>query len=303
MTFAKRIIAGLLTFVLPEVAFYYAGRSIQFALMAGLAICLIKILISSFLGYLFDWKITLIVSGSIFVAMMGLLVVVVQFSFQASKVQPLKSRKAAIVLLAGLTLQVISFYVRNVSELPKYRTYLVPSASMYPTILSGDRIVAELTKATDFQFERGDIIVFRSQTENIVYVKRIVAVGGDHIKVRRDLVDINGVSERIDKTSSSEHVNLELCDISFYKRHYSIATSYKDPVYTMFGKSDWPQSGDYLVPQDHFFVMGDNRSHSNDSRSYGDIGRDEILGKVHGVAYHFSSVKLMLLSRMGLDLL
>ena len=135
--------------------------------------------------------------------------------------------------------------------IPGVRAYKVTVASMAPTVVPGDRIIADMQYYRSHPPRRGDVIIFRVPTNSEVWMKRIVAVGGDVISLSGQKVQVNG-------TVVSEP----------YTRYEPVEGSV--------------ESGDFkalTIPADRFFVMGDNRNHSFDSRYFGPIGRDRILGK------------------------
>lgn len=130
----------------------------------------------------------------------------------------------------------------------------VKGASMEPTFLSGDYI---LTSKVTYKFrtlERGDVIVFKSpKNPDIDYIKRIIALPGDKIEFINYEVYVN--DNLIEENYISEKTNL------------------------------WP--GGYAkegmvitVPENEVFVMGDNRPRSSDSREFGPIPIDSIIGQV-----------------------
>lgn len=122
---------------------------------------------------------------------------------------------------------------------------VVSGESMYPTLINGERLI--VNKMSNSSFERGNIIVFKGLGKKI-YVKRIVGIGGDSVKIKDSVLYINGLAVE------EEYVaNKKMDD---------------------FG----PES----VPKECFFILGDNRPISFDSRS-GDMGficKDMIRGKV-----------------------
>ncbi len=127
----------------------------------------------------------------------------------------------------------------------------VPTGSMENTIMAGDRILALRTSYWFEEPEAGDIAIFRypdDSTGKTLYVKRIIGEAGDMVEVVDGEVYING--ER--QTES-----------------YLAEEAYGD-------------FGPYIVPEDCYFMMGDNRNHSLDSRYWDEpfVHEDEILGKV-----------------------
>jgi signal peptidase I len=153
----------------------------------------------------------------------------------------------------------------------------VPTESMKPTILVGDHFFldkiafpgnypAPLRPLLPHRsIRRGDIIAFKppasASTDNIPFVKRVIAIGGDTIEMRTRNVFVNG--RKLDEE---------------YKIYadYSADTS-RDNFE--------PQ----IVPPDSFFVMGDNRDNSNDSRYWGFVDRNSIIGKPLFVYWSYES--------------
>ena len=127
----------------------------------------------------------------------------------------------------------------------------VPTGSMENTIMAGDRILALRTSYWFDAPERGDVAVFRypdDPTGKTLYVKRIIGAEGDRIEVRDGVLFVNGEvqeEEYIAETTSGDF-------------------------------------GPYIVPEDSYFMMGDNRNHSLDSRYWENkfVEEEEILGKV-----------------------
>lgn len=179
--------------------------------------------------------------------------------------------------------------------------YHVPTASMEPTIKVGDRLLAyklaydlkvpflDYTLLSWGDPKRGDIVVFKYPKDtDIDYVKRIVGLPGDKIRVENQILYINGVAqERTDHENdrsvlSDIHDPQEMKILSVEKLgdldHWVIQDKPESP-YNSIGKT-FPSDGtEFTVPADGYFAMGDNRDNSTDSRSWGYVPRDYIRGK------------------------
>jgi len=166
----------------------------------------------------------------------------------------------------------------------------VPSGSMMPTILVGDRIFIDklaydlkipfttwhIAKWADPQ--RGDIIVFPSPADGIRLVKRVVAVPGDSLELRNDHLFINGVPASYQVTDSKSKATLLLNETVYGKMH-PLMIDPQIPAMRSFGP--------VKVPAGEYFVMGDNRDNSFDSRYFGFVPRNSILGRATLVALSF----------------
>lgn len=127
----------------------------------------------------------------------------------------------------------------------------VPTGSMENTIMTGDRILALRTAYWFDEPEAGDIVVFRypdDETGETLYVKRIIGTPGDTVLVTGGTVFVNG------KALREEYI----------------------------AEVTLGEYGPYTVPEGCYFMMGDNRNHSLDSRFWQNqfVEQDEILGKV-----------------------
>ena len=148
-----------------------------------------------------------------------------------------------IVFLALVLYVVIQYAVQTVHVL---------GSSMYATLHDNDLLVASKISYKLHHPQRGDIIVFKPPDEaSRDFIKRIIALPGERIRITNSVVYINGQVLR---------------------------EPYLPEKWTY--NNNWPASGqDQLVPPDEYFVMGDNRNHSSDSRTFNFIELSSILGK------------------------
>jgi len=175
----------------------------------------------------------------------------------------------------------------------------VPTGSMNPTILEGDLIYVDKL-AYDLRFpltfyrlaewstpKTGDIVVCFSPEDETRLVKRIIAVPGDTIESKRNTLFLNGQPAAYTKIDSkdTEYLSSGLKDRSI------LATENLDgcthAVMSIPSVRALRDFGPVTVPADHYFVMGDNRDNSKDSRHFGFVQRQAIVGKARGVIVSF----------------
>ena len=148
-----------------------------------------------------------------------------------------------IVFLALVLYVVIQYAVQTVHVL---------GSSMLYTLHDNDLLVASKISYKLHQPQRGDIIVFKPPDEaSRDFIKRIIALPGERIRITNGVVYINDQILR---------------------------EPYLPEKWTY--NNNWPASGqDQIMPPNEYFVMGDNRNHSSDSRTFGPITLESILGK------------------------
>ena len=168
----------------------------------------------------------------------------------------------------------------------------VPTGSMKPTIQEGDRVVVNklaydlkvpFTTIKIFGWDdpkRGDIVVLFSPVDGVRLVKRVVAIPGDQVEMRENQLYINGQIAK-----QSPIATTELAD---YGRAYVLAENLQGHTHKMMVTPDIPavrSVGPIVVPEGNYFVLGDNRDNSNDSRFIGFIERRRIVGEAVAVAF------------------
>lgn len=166
----------------------------------------------------------------------------------------------------------------------------VPTGSMKPTILEGDRILVNkmaydlrvpfthisLRKISDP--ERGDIIVFDSKVSDKRLVKRVVGVPGDKVEMRDNTLYINGEAlSYMDVSSDGSIVD---------KREDLLGVEHMMRVRKP--GSYFSTFAPVVVPADGYLALGDNRDNSADSRVIGFVPRDEIVGRTKSVVMSFN---------------
>jgi signal peptidase I len=169
------------------------------------------------------------------------------------------------------------------------QAFKIPSQSMEPTLLVGDHLLVNkfLFEGTGAWYEkllpyrqirRGDIVVFKfPYDDHPHYVKRVIGLPGDRLRIIDGQVYVNG--SRLDEPYAVRDPS--------YSDDFSDNFPPPDAAYVGFQlRPEWArqimnsvQHGELLVPPDHFFVMGDNRERSSDSRYWGFVDRDAIIGR------------------------
>jgi signal peptidase I len=141
------------------------------------------------------------------------------------------------------------------------KPYRIPTQSMMPTIDPHDRILVARFLYHFTPPARGDIVVFKYPLDtHVVFIKRLIALPGDTVSLRGGFVYVNGVRQ------NASHV------LRFAGR----------PVPTEPGPSvsnPWSLDRPYTVPAGHYFMMGDNRTDSDDSRFWGPVPASDLIGR------------------------
>ena len=175
----------------------------------------------------------------------------------------------------------------------------VPSGSMNPTILEGDLVYVNKV-AYDLRFpltlyrlakwsdpERGDIIICFSPEDRTRLIKRVIAVPGDTVEMKNNTLFLNGRPIDYTKIDSkyTEYLSNNL------KNHSVFAMEDLDgrthPVMSTPSISARRSFGPITIPPDNYFVMGDNRDNSRDSRFFGLVERKVIVGKAKALIGSF----------------
>jgi signal peptidase I len=155
----------------------------------------------------------------------------------------------------------------------------VSSASMEPTLTVGDFVLVDLlSPVLPVPPQRGEILVFRSnQDDNTVQIKRVLGLPGDRIAFHEDRIVLNGEVLNCAETGPGNR-RQEFMDQSA-KRSFQCQLAGRTFVVDRYqqGALTWVQ-GEFLVPSDHYFLVGDNLDNSPDSRVIGAIPASHILG-------------------------
>lgn len=172
----------------------------------------------------------------------------------------------------------------------------VPSGSMLPSILVGDRIVVDklaydlrvpftLVRVASWQTpQRGDVVTFTSPEDDRLLVKRVVAIPGDLVSMQHNRLTINGVSATYQRVADGDAPFVPEPGYAFYReailgserlvmlreeRHSSFVGTFRTT----------------RVPEGRYLMLGDNRDNSRDSRMIGFVPRRNILGRARTVAF------------------
>jgi signal peptidase I len=174
----------------------------------------------------------------------------------------------------------------------------VPSGSMNPTIVEGDRILVDkaayglrvpftttrVTRGSDPQ--RGDIAIFASPEDGTTLVKRIVGLPGDTIEMRDDVLLINGFATDYDAAFPA--ADKDLPGATRREDHHYLTEKLEGRPHAIM---KLPQHfamrsfAPMVVPAGYYLALGDSRDNSKDSRYIGFIPRDSIVGRAFKVAY------------------
>ena len=173
-----------------------------------------------------------------------------------------------------------------------FEPFNIPSGSMIPTLLVGDYLfVSKFSygysryslafspnlfsgRVMARQPERGDVAVFRKPKENKVdYIKRVIGLPGDHIQMVNGILVINGTP--VERQRIADFVDKDRDGIIVRAPQYieTLPNGKQHRIIEYFGDNGPADNTiEYVVPEDHYFMMGDNRDNSQDSRFLDQVG-------------------------------
>jgi len=173
----------------------------------------------------------------------------------------------------------------------------IPSGSMNPTLVEGDRIIVERFSRFYQGPKRGDIMVFYPPStqlskkplplisrltgilcKDVAYIKRVIGLPGDKVEIKFE-----------DDGAAYVYINDEKFEEPYIKSVYDYTPCVKaeDANEFMLMNSAVAKCGPFILPKDSYFMMGDNRGNSLDSRYWGTLKRDRFVGRAVFVARFF----------------
>ena len=165
---------------------------------------------------------------------------------------PVKVKKAISFLLTAVCLAI---FFCNIYRIICPSNIQVSGHSMEPTLKNGQKTEVLTGNGYTGEYTRGDIIAMWSKVPvfSKIYIKRIVAVPGDTVQIKNGAVYINEEKE----------------NAAFYGMLSIPATTMADNASELI-----------VLKENEYYVLGDNRNHSNDSRNFGPVKREQIIGKI-----------------------
>ncbi|MEE1038591.1 MAG: signal peptidase I [Eubacterium sp.] len=157
------------------------------------------------------------------------------------------------ILLVIVIALLISFLIKPI---------IVKGSSMYPTLENDDYLIISKQAYKIGEPERGDIVVFPHEEgygDDPLYIKRVIALPGDHLEIEDGKVYING------NLQQEDYINGDFTEGDI----------------------------DYVIPEDEIYVMGDNRGNSSDSRAFGTVDIEDVTGEVLVRLYPFNKIGIV----------
>jgi signal peptidase I len=185
-----------------------------------------------------------------------------------------------------------------------FEPFRIPSGSMMPTLLQGDYIfvkkysyglrlpVIEKKILETGDPERGDVVVFRLPSEpSINYIKRVIGLPGDELVYDRHRLTVNGELVTVGRDADVA--------VSSSAARYIEQLGEREHAILVTNPDNSMRDGRYTVPDGHYFMMGDNRDNSRDSRFIGAIPETHLVGEAVRIWMHMDGLEWPEWARIG----
>jgi signal peptidase I len=189
-----------------------------------------------------------------------------------------------------------------------YQPFSIPTASMQQTLMIGDYFLANkwawgfgkysfpITipfngRIMGSEPKRGDVAVFRNEITNEDYIKRVIGLPGDTIQMKAGRLYINGTMVEREQIGTATDTDSYMTTVPVIVYTETLPNGVKHTIQEISDDESLDNTPEYVVPAGHFFMMGDNRDRSADSRVLSQVGYvplDNFIGKAEA---RFFSIK------------
>jgi signal peptidase I len=193
-----------------------------------------------------------------------------------------KKAKALIIVAAALFLALAGMATYF---LIYYRVVRVPTGAMANTIIPGDSVLCRFHVG---EIKRGDIVIFKLPTDpNVMYLKRVIGLPGETIQVKGHRVFVNGkeLPEERALIRLIEEPELPVVKVepkpqdAWYRVFYDVEQYSDGDEFEVNTRAVYGIAEPYKIPPANYFLLGDSRDNSEDSRYWGTVPREMIVGK------------------------
>lgn len=189
-----------------------------------------------------------------------------------------------------------------------YQPFSIPTGSMQSTLMIGDYFVAskfsygygKYSFVVPLPFngrlfgstpKQGDVAVFHNEASNEDYIKRVIGMPGDRVQMKEGRLFINGVMVERELVGEATDRDSRYRDVPVKVYRETLPSGVTHTIQEISDDQQLDNTAEYVVPEGHFFMMGDNRDRSQDSRVLSAVGYvpyDNLIGKAEA---RFFSVK------------
>ncbi len=234
--------------LVPGLGFMLAGR-LRLAVMAALApLCVLAVIgwsrvVMTPIGY---W----VALGTAFTLVAGLAIYAARLVWRTYEPGSIGRRWKSIVIFAVSVIVFTNVIFEFRGSILGFQTFSIPAASMANTLNKGDFFLIDTTAYRNSEPEFGDIVVFIAPETGVSFVRRVVGLSGEHLRI------VDGIVVRDGVEMNEPWVNFDSRPPRQYGDHLDVE-----------------------IPEGHYFVLGDSRNNSTDSRIFGTIPADAIQGR------------------------
>ncbi len=281
----RRWWVAVLLFIIAACGYLYVGRPIRY--VASL-LYFVVVLACLFLlpgGWLSQPVVFIAACGVVLAIALAIVIDLIRLCLQQPDYQLRWYNRWWIYLAGFLIGSVLSFApdILGGSGAQTVRTFSIPSVSSAPTLRVGDYILVNNRAFRDRKPSRGDVVVFTLPSqENVTWVKRIAGMPGDRVQMKNGELFIN--ETKMKRTPAGSYEMAGEPPISQFEERLPNGRTY---LTLDKGQSAGDNTPVKTVPDGHYFLLGDNRDNSSDSRfpQVGMVPRENIFGLVTGIIF------------------
>lgn len=159
-----------------------------------------------------------------------------------------------------------------------FQPFHAASGSMSPSLNLGDHVLVSKYRERDFHLQHGDIVVFHNAATQANYIKRVVGLPGDSVQIQGGILFINGVRVSLQRLADvTEPCDEKICRVPQYEE--TLPGGHKARILKRAPFDDADSTDLHLLPAGSYFVLGDDRDNSADSRQFGPVARRDLVGR------------------------